>query len=264
MGNSVGNPFSLSSTFGRHCSAKGRRIGILAGQISNWIFYSNRCRVNPNSGGALVKQERWIWLVSTLLFSAERDRILAMLSLYRQTFVRKVLKGPAKYGVVHRVLLADLLLSKLWNAKKYDLNTDRESFNGVCSKHEKDGSCDEADWSWRCDHEIEIQQEHKHAKYFRRGIELRYPGDKITLIVFTRWQIANHSHWPWLIWTGLLKLSSGNIFSNEALGPQLEATQYGVKVFGWNKNSVLKRIGYLRTSPLLRSTVKGKRARRGW
>src|SRR5690606_33259620 len=42
---------------------------------------------------------------------------------------------------------------------------------------------------------------------------------------------------------GTTEIIKRNIYSNEALGAQLEATQYGVKVFRIKENSILKKIG---------------------
>ena len=77
---------------------------------------------------------------------------------------------------------------------------------------------------------------------FEEELSYRYPGDKITLS-YIRDGKSETASLTLVNLNGTTEIIKRNIFSNEALGAQLEATQYGVKVFGMKENSVLKRIG---------------------
>ena len=79
------------------------------------------------------------------------------------------------------------------NAKKYDLNTNVKSFNGVLLESiEKDGPAMKAglkpgDVITKLNStDINTQST------FEEELSYRYPGDKITLSYITRRQIANH------------------------------------------------------------------------
>ena len=69
-----------------------------------------------------------------------------------------------------------------------------------------------------------------------------YPGDKIT-VSYLRDGKLNTTPLTLVNLNGTTELIKRNIYSNDALGAQLEATQYGVKVFSIKDNSVLRKIG---------------------
>ena len=77
---------------------------------------------------------------------------------------------------------------------------------------------------------------------FEEELSYRYPGDKITLSYLRDGKLQTTSL-TLVNLNGTTEIIKRNIFSNDALGAQLEANQYGVKVFRMKENSVLKRIG---------------------
>jgi serine protease Do len=158
--------------------------------------------------------------------------------------VRKVFEDLRKYGVVQQSFVGGSVVEYNYeNAKKYDLNTDVKSFNGVLLESiEKDGPAMKAglkpgDVITKLNStEINTQST------FEEELSYRYPGDKISLSYLRDGKLETTSL-TLVNLNGTTEIIKRNIFSNEALGAQLEATQYGVKVFRMKENSVLKRIG---------------------
>ena len=77
---------------------------------------------------------------------------------------------------------------------------------------------------------------------FEEELSYHYPGDKISLSYLRDGKLETTSL-TLVNLNGTTEIIKRNIFSNEALGAQLEATQYGVKVFRIKENSVLRQIG---------------------
>ena len=191
----VGNPFSLSSTVTAGIvSAKGRRIGILQDKFPIESFIQTDAAINPgNSGGALVNKNGELVGINSAILSRTGSYTGYAFAI-PVDIVRKVFEDLRKYGVVQQSFVGGSVVEYNYeNAKKYDLNTDVKNFNGVLLESiEKDGPAMKAglkpgDMITKLNStEINTQSA------FEEELSYRYPGDKITLIVFTRWQIANH------------------------------------------------------------------------
>ena len=190
----VGNPFSLSSTVTAGIvSAKGRRIGILQDKFPIESFIQTDAAINPgNSGGALVNKNGDLVGINSAILSRTGSYTGYAFAIPAD-IVRKVFEDLRKYGVVQQSFVGGSVVEYNYeNAKKYDLNTDVKSFNGVLLESiEKDGPAMKAglkpgDVITKLNStDINTQST------FEEELSYRYPGDKITLIVFTRWQIAN-------------------------------------------------------------------------
>ena len=241
----VGNPFSLSSTVTAGIvSAKGRRIGILQDKFPIESFIQTDAAINPgNSGGALVNKNGDLVGINSAILSRTGSYTGYAFAIPAD-IVRKVFEDLRKYGVVQQSFVGGSVVEyNFENAKKYDLNTDVKSFNGVLLESiEKDGPAMKAglkpgDVITKLNStEINTQST------FEEELSYRYPGDKISLSYLRDGKLETTSL-TLVNLNGTTEIIKRNIFSNEALGAQLEATQYGVKVFRMKENSVLRRIG---------------------
>ncbi len=241
----VGNPFSLSSTVTAGIvSAKGRRIGILQDKFPIESFIQTDAAINPgNSGGALVNKNGDLVGINSAILSRTGSYTGYAFAI-PVDIVKKVFEDLRKYGVVQQSFVGGSVVEyNFENAKKYDLNTDVKSFNGVLLESiEKDGPAMKAglkpgDVITKLNStEINTQST------FEEELSYRYPGDKISLSYLRDGKLETTSL-TLVNLNGTTEIIKRNIFSNEALGAQLEATQYGVKVFRMKENSVLRRIG---------------------
>jgi serine protease Do len=241
----VGNPFSLSSTVTAGIvSAKGRRIGILQDKFPIESFIQTDAAINPgNSGGALVNKNGDLVGINSAILS-RTGSYTGYAFAVPVDIVRKVFEDLRKYGVVQQSFVGGSVVEYNYeNAKKYDLNTEVKIFNGVLLESiEKDGPAMKAglkpgDIITKLNStEINTQST------FEEELSYRYPGDKISLSYLRDGKLQTTSL-TLVNLNGTTEIIKRNIFSDEALGAQLEATQYGVKVFRMKENSVLKRIG---------------------
>jgi S1-C subfamily serine protease len=241
----VGNPFSLSSTVTAGIvSAKGRRIGILQDKFPIESFIQTDAAINPgNSGGALVNKNGDLVGINSAILS-RTGSYTGYAFAVPVDIVRKVFEDLRKYGVVQQSFVGGSVIEYNYeNAKKYDLNTEVKTFNGVLLESmEKDGPAMKAglkpgDIITKLNStEINTQST------FEEELSYRYPGDKINLSYLRDGKLQTTSL-TLVNLNGTTEIIKRNIFSDDALGAQLEATQYGVKVFRIKENSVLKRIG---------------------
>ncbi|HZI52526.1 MAG TPA: trypsin-like peptidase domain-containing protein, partial [Chitinophagaceae bacterium] len=180
----VGNPFSLSSTVTAGIvSAKGRRIGILQDKFPIESFIQTDAAINPgNSGGALVNKNGDLVGINSAILS-RTGSYTGYAFAVPVDIARKVFEDLRKYGVVQQSFVGGSVVEYNYeNAKKYDLNTDVKSFNGVLLESvEKDGPAMKAglkpgDIITKLNStEINTQST------FEEELSYRYPGDKITL-----------------------------------------------------------------------------------
>lgn len=241
----VGNPFSLSSTVTAGIvSAKGRRIGILQDKFPIESFIQTDAAINPgNSGGALVNKNGELVGINSAILS-RTGSYTGYAFAVPVDIVRKVFDDLRKHGIVQQSFMGGSVVEyNFENAKKYDLNVNIKNFNGVLLESiEREGPAMKAglkpgDIIVKINTtEINTQSE------FEEELSYHYPGDKVT-ISFLRDGKQQTAALTLVNLNGTTDLIKRNIYSNEALGAQLEATQYGVKVFGMKENSVLRKIG---------------------
>jgi serine protease Do len=77
---------------------------------------------------------------------------------------------------------------------------------------------------------------------FEEEISYRYPGDKITL-TYVRGGKSNTANITLVNRSGSTEKVKRKIYTSQVLGAQLEATDYGVKVFKINDEGYMKRLG---------------------
>jgi S1-C subfamily serine protease len=241
----VGNPFSLASTVTAGIvSAKGRRIGILEDKFPIESFIQTDAAINPgNSGGALVNKSGELVGINSAILS-RTGSYTGYAFAVPVDIARKVFDDLVKYGVVQQSFIGGNVVEyNFENATKYDLSTSVKNFNGVLLESiEKSGPAIEAglkpgDIITRINNtEVNTQSA------FEEELSYHYPGDKITL-TYTRDNKTATVNLTLVNLNGTTDIIKRKIFSNAAIGAQLEATQYGVKVFKIKDNSILKQIG---------------------
>ena len=241
----VGNPFSLSSTVTAGIvSAKGRRIGILQDKFPIESFIQTDAAINPgNSGGALVNKNGELVGINSAILSRTGSYTGYAFAI-PVDIARKVFDDLRKHGIVQQSFMGGSVVEyNFENAKKYDLNTNVKNFNGVLLESiEREGPAMKAGLK-PGDVIVKINSTEVNTQSeFEEELSYHYPGDKIT-ISYLRDGKLNTSSLTLVNLNGTTELIKRNIFSNEALGAQLEATRYGVKVFGIKENSVLRKIG---------------------
>lgn len=241
----VGNPYTLSSTVTVGIvSAKGRRIGILEDKFPIESFIQTDAAINPgNSGGALVNKVGDLVGINSAILSRTGSYTGYAFAI-PSDIVKKVFNDIVKYGAVQKGLIGGGVVEYNYeNAKKYDLKTDVKSFSGVLLESvDKSGPAYEAGMK-PGDIITQINSTAVNSQSeFEEELSYLNPGNKITLSylrdgkVFTAaFTLVNRN--------GTTDIIKRNIVNDNALGVQLEATQYGVKVFKIKDSSPLKQLG---------------------
>ncbi|MBL0742850.1 S1C family serine protease [Chryseolinea lacunae] len=241
----VGNPFSLASTVTAGIvSAKGRRIGILEDKFPIESFIQTDAAINPgNSGGALVNKSGELVGINSAILSRTGSYTGYAFAI-PVDIARKVFDDLVKYGIVQQGFIGGSVIEYNYeNAKKYDLNTSVKTFNGVLLE-----SLDKAGPALAAglkpgDIITKINTTEVNSQSaFEEELSYHYPGDKISL-TYTRDGKSATASLTLVNLNGTTEIIKRKIFSNAAIGAQLEATQYGVKVFKIKDNSILKQIG---------------------
>lgn len=229
----VGNPFSLSSTVTVGIvSAKGRRIGILEDKFPIESFIQTDAAINPgNSGGALVNKNGELVGINTAILS-KTGSYTGYAFAIPVDIAKKVVDDLIKYGVVQKALFGGNVVDyDFQNAKKYKLNTNVKNFNGVLLERvEEVGPASEAglkpgDIITRIN-SVEINS----TSEFEEELSYRYPGDKISMTYLRDNKPATVSI-TLVNKSGTTEKVRRRIYSSDIMGAQLEATDYGVKIF---------------------------------
>lgn len=241
----VGNPFSLASTVTAGIvSATGRKIGILQDKFPIESFIQTDAAINPgNSGGALVNKRGELVGINTAILS-RTGSYTGYAFAVPVDIARKVFSDLVKYGIVQRAVFGGAVVEYDYaNAKKYNLDTKVENYQGVLlNSVDRDGPAIEAglkpgDIITRVNGVAVNSQ-----SAFEEELSYRYPGDKITITYFrdnkqttTTVTLVNTD--------GTTEIIKRDIVESKFLGAHLESTQYGVKVFRIQENSVFKQLG---------------------
>jgi S1-C subfamily serine protease len=241
----VGNPFTLSSTVTAGIvSAKGRRIGILEDKFPIESFIQTDAAINPgNSGGALVNKTGALVGINTAILS-RTGSYTGYAFAVPVDIAKKVFDDLVKYGIVQKVFFGGRVVEYDYeHAKKYELDVNVKNFNGVLLEQlDKEGPAIQAGLKLgdviTAVNNIPVNSQ----SAFEEELVYRYPGDKIT-VSYLREDKPNTATITLVNRDGSTEVIKRKILTSTALGAQLEATQYGVKVFKLNSNSVLKQIG---------------------
>jgi serine protease Do len=245
----VGNPFSLSSTVTVGIvSAKGRRIGILEDKFPIESFIQTDAAINPgNSGGALVNKSGELVGINTAILSPRSGTGAGSYTGYAFAvpvdIAKKVVDDIIKFGVVQKAFFGGSAVDyDFKNAKKYGLNTDVKKFYGVLlEKLEENGPADVAGLK-PGDILTKINDiETNSTSTFEEELSYRYPGDKIT-VTYLRENKPTTVTITLVNRSGTTEKVKRKIYSSEIMGAQLEATDYGVKIFKI-KEGYMKKLG---------------------
>lgn len=241
----VGNPFSLSSTVTAGIvSAKGRRIGILEDRFPIESFIQTDAAINPgNSGGALVNKSGELVGINSAILSRTGSYTGYAFAI-PVDIVKKVYEDLVRYGVVQRAIFGGKAIEYNYeNARKYNLSISDKPFDGVLIESlERDGPAVRANLK-PGDIITKIDDTPVHTQSaFEEELSYHYPGDKIQ-VHYIRDGEPSSTVVTLVNKNGTTDLIRRNIVTSEDLGANLEATEYGVKVFRLTDNSVLKRIG---------------------
>jgi serine protease Do len=241
----VGNPFTLASTVTAGIvSAKGRRIGILEDKFPIESFIQTDAAINPgNSGGALVNKNGDLVGINTAILS-RTGSYTGYAFAVPVDIARKVFDDLVKYGIVQKAVIgASVVEYDYETAKKYDLDNNVKSYNGVLLERlEREGPAIQAGLKLG-DIITKINGTDVNTQSaFEEELSYRYPGDKIT-VSYLRDNKPGSTSLTLVNRLGTKEIIKRKIISAPSLGAQLEATDYGVKVFKLEQNSVLRRIG---------------------
>jgi serine protease Do len=241
----VGNPFTLASTVTAGIvSAKGRRIGILEDKFPIESFIQTDAAINPgNSGGALVNKNGDLVGINTAILS-RTGSYTGYAFAVPVDIARKVFDDLVKYGIVQKAVIgASVVEYDYETAKKYDLDTNVKSYNGVLLERlDREGPAISAGLKLG-DIITKVNNADVNTQSaFEEELSYHYPGDKIT-ISYLRDGKSGNTTLTLVNRLGTKEIIKRKIISAPSLGAQLEATDYGVKVFKLEQNSVLRRIG---------------------
>jgi serine protease Do len=241
----VGNPYTLASTVTAGIvSAKGRRIGILEDKFPIESFIQTDAAINPgNSGGALVNKSGDLVGINSAILSRTGSYTGYAFAI-PVDIAKKVFDDLVKYGVVQKALFGGSVVEYDYeHAKLYNLDTNVKNYSGVLvEKLDKDGPAAQAGLK-PGDVITNINDTNVNSQSaFEEELSYRYPGDKVVFAYIHDGKektatitLVNRN--------GTSEIIKRKIFSASSLGAQLEATQYGIKVFGLKDNSILKQIG---------------------
>jgi S1-C subfamily serine protease len=241
----VGNPFSLSSTVTAGIvSAKGRRIGILEDKFPIESFIQTDAAINPgNSGGALVNKAGALVGINTAILS-RTGSYTGYAFAVPVDIAKKVFDDLVKYGVVQKALFgANVIENNFQNARKYELKTEGIDFKGVLVESlDREGPALKAGLK-PGDVIIRINNmEINSQSAFEEELAYRYPGDKV-LVTYLRDNKTLTASVTLVNKTGTTDIVKRKIYSSASLGAELEATDYGIKVFKIKDKSLLRQIG---------------------
>jgi serine protease Do len=241
----VGNPFSLASTVTAGIvSAKGRKIGILEDKFPLESFIQTDAAINPgNSGGALVNRNGELIGINTAILS-RTGSYTGYAFAVPIDIAKKVFDDIVKYGVVQKAFFGGSVVEYNYeSAKKYGLPTDVKSYDGVLlERMEREGPAMDAGLQLG-DVIINVNGMPINTQSaFEEELSYHYPGDKVS-VTYVRAGKVQKTSITLVNREGSGSIIKRNIVNAAALGANLEATQYGVKVFKMKENSVLKQIG---------------------
>jgi C-terminal processing protease CtpA/Prc len=225
-------------------SAKGRRIGILEDKFPIESFIQTDAAINPgNSGGALVNKNGDLVGINSAILS-RTGSYTGYAFAVPVDIAKKVFNDLVKYGIAQKAFYGGSVVDYDYeHAKKYDLSTTVKNFNGVLLEQlDREGPASQAGLKLG-DIIVKVDNAEVNSQSaFEEELSYHNPGDKVTFTYIRDGKQVNASL-TLVNRSGTAELIKRKILSDATLGAQLEATQYGVKVFKIKENSILKQIG---------------------
>ena len=240
----VGNPFSLSSTVTAGIvSAKGRRINVVEDKFPIESFIQTDAAINPgNSGGALVNKAGELIGINTAILS-RTGSYTGYAFAVPIDIAKKVVNDLIKYGVVQKAFLGGNVIDYDYQtAATYNLDANVKDFKGVVlAELEKRGSALSSGLKLG-DIIIKIDNDEINSKSeFEEELSYHSPGDKINM-TYLREGKATTASVALVNKNGDTNLIKRKIYSDATLGVNLEAVEYGVKLYKL-KEGLFKRLG---------------------
>jgi S1-C subfamily serine protease len=239
----VGNPFSLSSTVTAGIvSAKGRRIGILEDKFPIESFIQTDAAINPgNSGGALVNKDGALVGINTAILS-RTGSYTGYAFAVPVDIAKKVVDDLIRFGIVQKGFYGGSVVDYDYQyARKYNL--DVLDFNGVFLESVEDNGPAAQAGLKPGDIITKVNDVVVNSvSAFEEEISYRYPGDKVT-ITYVRAGKTSTVTFTLINRSGTTEKVKRKIVTSKILDAQLEATDYGVKVFKIGDAGYMKRLG---------------------
>jgi serine protease Do len=242
----VGNPFSLASTVTAGIvSAKGRRINIVEDKFPIESFIQTDAAINPgNSGGALVNKAGELVGINTAILS-RTGSYTGYAFAVPIDIARKVVEDLVKYGVPQKAIFGAAIGEyDFQNTKRLGLDPSTiKNFKGVLvEKVESEGASRTAglragDVIVKID-DVEIDSE----SAFEEELSYHSPGDNVN-VTYLRDGKTMSTAVALVNRNGDTNLIRRKIYSDERLGANLEAVEYGVKIFKLKDEGVFKQLG---------------------
>lgn len=241
----VGNPFSLASTVTAGIvSAKGRRINIVEDKFPIESFIQTDAAINPgNSGGALVNKSGELVGINTAILS-RTGSYTGYAFAVPIDIARKVVDDLIKYGVPQKAIFGAAIGEyDFQNARKYGLETNNKTYRGVLVEKVEQESAARAAGLQAGDVIIRVDDEEIDTESaFEEKLSYRSPGDRIT-VTYNRNGKQMNAPITLLNRFGDTNLVRRKIYSDATLGANLEAVEYGVKIFKLKDDGLLQKIG---------------------
>lgn len=240
----VGNPFSLSSTVTAGIvSAKGRRINIVEDRFPIESFIQTDAAINPgNSGGALVNKNGELVGINTAI-SSPTGSYTGYAFAVPIDIAKKIVNDLIKYGIVQKPFWGGNAIDYDYQtAEKYKLKVSGGDFRGVVIEQlEKDGvgygaGMQPGDVITKLG-DVEVNSKSE----FEEELSHHYPGEKITF-TYQRDGKPGILSLTLVNKDGTTTLIKRQVFSDSGLGADLEAVEYGVKVYKI-RDGLFKRLG---------------------
>jgi serine protease Do len=240
----VGNPLWLSSTVTAGIvSAKGRRINIVEDKFPIESFIQTDAAINPgNSGGALVNKNGELVGINTAIIS-QTGSYTGYAFAVPIDIAKKVVNDLIKYGVVQKAIIGgDVIDYDYQTAEKYKLETNVKDFHGVVlSELENEGPARTAGLKLG-DIIIKIDNQEIDSKSeFEEALSYHYPSDRIN-VTYLRDGKPGTVSLVLMNKNGDTNFIKRKIYSDATLGANLEAVEYGVKLYKI-KDGLFKKIG---------------------
>ena len=240
----VGNPFSLTSTVTVGIvSAKGRSINVVADKFPIESFIQTDAAINPgNSGGALVNKSGELVGINTAILS-RTGSYTGYAFAVPVDIVRKVVGDLIRYGIVQKALVGgEVVEYDFRNAEKYKLNTDVKEFRGVLLAEVAGNGAARKAGLKPGDIITHINDAEINSRSaFEEELSYRSPGDKVTF-TYVRDGGTEKAEIILLNRNGESTIIKRRIYSSTTIGANLEAVDYGVKVFRI-RDGVFRRLG---------------------
>ena len=240
----VGNPFSLTSTVTVGIvSAKGRSINVVSDKFPIESFIQTDAAINPgNSGGALVNKEGALVGINTAILS-RTGSYTGYAFAVPADIVKKVATDIIKFGVAQKAILGcEVVEYDFRNAEKFRLSTSVSDFRGVLvSEIAEEGAARSAGLK-PGDVILKIDNVETNSRSsFEEELSYRSPGDQIK-VIYLRGSEQRSAVVTLLNRGGNSSILKRQIYSSASVGANLEAVEYGVKVFKI-KDGLFRKLG---------------------